>query len=1499
MHIKKTFNLFLIFSILITMIYVPFDVKASTPTMQDEFLGTKYAAVDAEDNLYAFISDNLDGKSDGSEGHLGSKIKKMDGNSGAITTVLEGIMGEATTFTVSPAGDIFISFYKRDFENGNTSEIRKYDLDNPENNTIKDLGHIQVSNLAVDEEENIYFTQLNDPWVKKISTDGTIRDLGSFDMIMPSYMPVYKLLNDVQGNIYIVTRLIYNNNTNNIYVAKIATNDEISSYTLPTSESTLNFGMTVDNDGNLYVPRTFSYLKINSSGIAVKSLDNTTMEFPSLSTLAIDTKNNLYIVDRIILDLPGAPYSTHTIKHVNVSAPANTNSPAVTPSATAEDSPTTNGLVITSNAADGSNVTHFKITDIIGGKLFKHNGTSEINNNDFISSVEGGDGLRFIPSPDANSQAGDTFSFHVQASLDENGTGLSSAVQAAITVSEVNDRPTAVNDVLSNIEENAGEVTIPISSLLGNDGPGPSNESGQSLTLTNVERIDGGDVRLEGSNVLFTPEPNYHGSASFRYTIVDDGKTAGEETPQSSQAVASFQIIGRADQPTVTHAETKEDTQTSSDLIITPTAAGGATTTHFKITGITGGILYKNDGTTPIADGSYITVDEGQAGLKFTPNDNDYGTTGFGFMIQAAPGTGNTLLSDAITASIIVKEVNDSPVAMDDTLTASYVNSIERLIDSSVLLGNDSPGPENENNQRLSIVSVEDAVGGTVRLDNGQVYFTPAQDFTGTASFRYTVEDNGTTEGNAEPMTGQASVSFPVISLPVMGGIVNILGDLKFGSMLTADIAGVTYTPNTTDDVPAYQWFRGETPILGANLSTYTLAELDIAEIIKVKVIADGIHAIGSVISNETAAVQKADSLLPAPPALDNKTTTSITLVPIPGQEFSIDDGVNWQDRPIFTGLTPNTEYPFISRIKATTTTKESVNSEVKQFMTDPLTYSVMYMGNHHTGGTVPADRHAYQQNENVSVLNNTGNLVRSGYTFTGWNTKADGSGTKYSPGSSFLMGSDSVTLYAVWEAIPANNDGGNPSNGGEESSNQGPTTEVITVPVETGTVGEGDTVARTPITRTTEANGKVKDDVILTPERAMDSIKKIVEAGQSTARIMIPDEKDKVSEVKVNIPAEAKKVVEDANINLEIHTENVRIAIPQESLKSFQDDLYFHLIPIKEEEQRNEVENRARVEQIVKDMAQDQSINVVARPMTIETNMQSRPVTLTLPLRDVQLPSSPSEREQFLKELVIFIKHSDGEKELVKAKVVDYKKDQLGLEFGVNKFSTFTILHMEGLDEDANEDKTHTPYIKGYGKEFRPNHSVTRGQMAAMLARNLAAAPSAKAYTDIPATHWAYKDVMEVKGAGIMTGRNATTFDSAGHVTRAQMAAIVYRWIKNQCQTDDKAAACAKLAANEKANYKDVSANHWASEAIDFMKDTDFMVGYEDHTFRPNEKLTRAQAVKVLNRLFNRGPLTGLKTATFPDDVPTTHWAFEEIEEAARNHFVIFDENKNEIIKE
>jgi uncharacterized repeat protein (TIGR02543 family) len=89
------------------------------------------------------------------------------------------------------------------------------------------------------------------------------------------------------------------------------------------------------------------------------------------------------------------------------------------------------------------------------------------------------------------------------------------------------------------------------------------------------------------------------------------------------------------------------------------------------------------------------------------------------------------------------------------------------------------------------------------------------------------------------------------------------------------------------------------------------------------------------------------------------------------------------------------------------------------QWTLDP-THMVSYDGNGSTGGTTPFDSGLYTLGQSVTVLGNSGSLVKTGFTFVGWNTQANGSGISYASGVSFIIGSANATLYAQWTANPA-----------------------------------------------------------------------------------------------------------------------------------------------------------------------------------------------------------------------------------------------------------------------------------------------------------------------------------------------------------------------------------------------------------------------------------------------------------------------------------------------
>lgn len=81
--------------------------------------------------------------------------------------------------------------------------------------------------------------------------------------------------------------------------------------------------------------------------------------------------------------------------------------------------------------------------------------------------------------------------------------------------------------------------------------------------------------------------------------------------------------------------------------------------------------------------------------------------------------------------------------------------------------------------------------------------------------------------------------------------------------------------------------------------------------------------------------------------------------------------------------------------------------------------YSLSYNGNGATGGTPPVDGEYFASGGKFVVKDNLGKLTLAGFVFNGWNTKADGTGTRYAPGATLLVEKTNVTLYAQWKALP------------------------------------------------------------------------------------------------------------------------------------------------------------------------------------------------------------------------------------------------------------------------------------------------------------------------------------------------------------------------------------------------------------------------------------------------------------------------------------------------
>lgn len=192
-------------------------------------------------------------------------------------------------------------------------------------------------------------------------------------------------------------------------------------------------------------------------------------------------------------------------------------------------------------------------------------------------------------------------------------------------------------------------------------------------------------------------------------------------------------------------------------------------------------------------------------------------------------------------------------------------------------------------------------------------------------------------------------------------------------------------------------------------------------------------------------------------------------------------------------------------------------------------------------------------------------------------------------------------------------------------------------------------------------------------------------------------------------------------------------------------------------------------------------------------------------------------------------------------------------------------------------EVQYHEHYIYGYPDgRFKSERAVTRAEMASMLARlSKIGAPKydQATFSDVPLSHWAISCIEAVNEHHFMVGYTSNIFRPEAPVTRAEMAAIICNIKK---PTD----------ITEEIPFND-TVGHWAEKSITLARAMGILGGYPDGLFHPNQALTRAEAVRVLNQLYNRGPLRSEKVQLWPD-VETSHWAFKEIDEASTDHTFI-----------
>lgn len=192
-----------------------------------------------------------------------------------------------------------------------------------------------------------------------------------------------------------------------------------------------------------------------------------------------------------------------------------------------------------------------------------------------------------------------------------------------------------------------------------------------------------------------------------------------------------------------------------------------------------------------------------------------------------------------------------------------------------------------------------------------------------------------------------------------------------------------------------------------------------------------------------------------------------------------------------------------------------------------------------------------------------------------------------------------------------------------------------------------------------------------------------------------------------------------------------------------------------------------------------------------------------------------------------------------------------------------------------------HVAYIMGYPDgTVQPEGEITRAEACTIFFRLLTDSSrdyyfsKTNDYTDVNAGDWFNNAISTLSNAGIVTGYNDGTFRPNQPITRGEMAKIIANF--------------ANLNKGTKS-FTDLS-GHWSKSYVELAAGNGWIAGYPDGSFRPDQKITRAETVTMINRVLERVPAKELRLLsrsimlTFPDNNPGD-WYYIAIQEASNSH--------------
>ena len=220
-------------------------------------------------------------------------------------------------------------------------------------------------------------------------------------------------------------------------------------------------------------------------------------------------------------------------------------------------------------------------------------------------------------------------------------------------------------------------------------------------------------------------------------------------------------------------------------------------------------------------------------------------------------------------------------------------------------------------------------------------------------------------------------------------------------------------------------------------------------------------------------------------------------------------------------------------------------------------------------------------------------------------------------------------------------------------------------------------------------------------------------------------------------------------------------------------------------------------------------------------------------------------------------------------------------IDTGKDDYYPIIIPTIIGKDTGMLNKTDHFAYVIGYPDgTVHPNGQITRAEVATIFFRLLrdevrdGAFATSNTYSDVAYGKWYNNPISTMSALGIITGYPDGTFKPNKPITRAEFAAIAARFDETQ--------------SGKSATFSDVI-GHWAAKEIGIAYYNDWIKGYPDGTFKPDQNITRAEAMTLINRVLERKPespadlLTNMNKWT--DNMDTSKWYYLDVQEATNSH--------------